>query len=471
MIDELKPESKILLVSLLKRFGSEKSFCWSIDEMIKEFGSTKNVVTTLFKTLVKEELVTITKEFKMRGKGRNIYLFKQPINNAIQEDVLLKKIMLSKNPVVESVLFNNFDDKVFTVGGKIKKLRSSNRLFILILLLHADKMGRVSDLSMANISKMMGGISRDRYKSQLDILLTTKLVSYKVSGLTGKAMFGKIKGKIYLNYNHLLFTINPPSISLLTIEIAHTNLGNSDSEATALLRYSQIYLTHINKKKMNNQFSWPDCLQPCVQYVDMDLIMPFFEDKVVHDQLQLLLIELASEMLSINRSNLDEVFFSPTMKALLSWEKLMPSNMLKKYSNEFEQLGGVDIGKLFRNRTSDWGGFRQNQFSEAVFSYIELIVLLIHISRKIAFRFKSLLALVEIELDDSSQIMIAPHFQHALSMHKFVVYYSSSNRYDNTEVVIDTNINKRTNGGGPKLILADNLKERLRDVLLRISNT
>lgn len=143
--------------------------------------------------------------------------------------------------------------------------------------------------------------------------------------------------------------------------------------------------------------------------------------------------------------------------------------MLKKHSNEFEQL--VDIGKLFRNRTSDWRGFRQNQFSEAVFSYIELIVLLIHISRKIAFRFKSLLALVEIELDDSSQIMIAPHFQHDLSMHKFVIYYSSSNKCDNTEVFIDTNINKRINGGGPKLILADNLKERLRDVSLRIGNT
>ncbi|HCH6462464.1 TPA: hypothetical protein ACF339_003337 [Vibrio parahaemolyticus] len=294
MPKELSPESIYLLVSLLHRFRQGSYFEIKVEDIVKEHYSTRNTVNNLFKKLESEGCLETEKTRNDRGKGRGPtrYRFTEKMEKVIESTPLLKKFCEANIHAMTRIIYvNNCGSGEALKGG----LRSSNKLFLLILVLHSDEMGVVSNLGTAEISRLMGGISKDRFKSQLTTMVENGLVRAYVPGVTGAELFGKVKAKYYLNVYHPLLTGYYPNVSRLTFCVNGITWGNMSTEANAL------FGTRPNKGA-----SWPRIIARYCQYLDMENIYPFLKRKSLASQYQLKLFELASVMLSENMHTLAE---------------------------------------------------------------------------------------------------------------------------------------------------------------------
>ncbi|HHX8669144.1 TPA: hypothetical protein ACVO38_003954 [Vibrio alginolyticus] len=294
MPKELSPESIYLLVSLLRRFRQDSYFEIKVEDIVKEHYSTRNTVNNLLKKLESEGCLEAEKTRNYRGKGRGPtrYRFTVKMEKVIESTPLLKKFCEANAHTMARII----DADGSGCGEALKGgFRSSNKLFLLILVLHSDEMGVVSNLGTAEISRLMGGISKDRFKSQLATMVDNGLVRAYVPGVTGAELFGKVKAKYYLNVYHPLLTGYYPNVSRLTFCVNGITWGNMSTEADALFG-----------TRPYNGASWPRIIARYCQYLDMENIYPFLKRKSLASQYQLKLFELASVMLSENMHTLAE---------------------------------------------------------------------------------------------------------------------------------------------------------------------
>lgn len=75
---------------------------------------------------------------------------------------------------------------------------AATRLLIATLYLHADQAGAINDLSLAKLCRLIG-VSMDRLHSQFDIIRSLGFLLARVPGVTGKKLFGRSTGSIYVN--------------------------------------------------------------------------------------------------------------------------------------------------------------------------------------------------------------------------------------------------------------------------------
>lgn len=322
----LSAECIVLLIGIVRTYSSEESFSIDVLSLAEKFFSTKNTVIKLFQSLRQSGYVLTEEAFNSRGRGKNIYTFTQAFRDELENDFFIKNACENDNPAID-ILFENkvIPQKRSGVDNEIS-LRSSNRLFLLIFILHADSFGVVSGLSNIEISKLMGGISRDRFKSQLKTLYDIGVIKCHVSGVTGKELFGKVKGKYYLNLNHQLFECKKTEISLLRLNFNIIIDGITSTEVTALhLLYKSLFDLSGNYTYIGSleRFNYSPLVSENVKKVEIQKILPLFKSKALHDQLQLHLLENASEMLSNNWGSLegDEETIAITDSA---WQKIVP---------------------------------------------------------------------------------------------------------------------------------------------------
>lgn len=74
----------------------------------------------------------------------------------------------------------------------------ATRLLLAVLYSHADPCGVVIKLGLSRLSRLIG-ISRDRLESQLGIIKNLGYLIDRVSGVTGKSIFGRATGSFYMN--------------------------------------------------------------------------------------------------------------------------------------------------------------------------------------------------------------------------------------------------------------------------------
>lgn len=233
-----------------------------------------------------------TRNYQGKGRGPTRYRFTEKMEKVIESTPFLKRVCEVENQAIERIMNANRYGSEDALKGR---LRSSNKLFLLILVLHSDEMGVVSNLGTAEISRLMGGISKDRFKSQLATMVDNGLVRAYVPGVTGAELFGKVKAKYYLNVYHPLLTGCYPNASRLTFCVNGITWGNMSTEADALFG-----------TRPYNRASWPRIIARYCQYSNMESIYPFLKRKSLASQYQLKLFELASVMLSDNMSTLAE---------------------------------------------------------------------------------------------------------------------------------------------------------------------
>lgn len=376
-LSNLKPECRMLLLSLLDKHPIGNSFCISIADMEKEFFTTRNVISDLSTYLKNNDYVDIERKFTVKGRGRNIYTFMNGLITFIEQDLLLSKTYKNNDFMVQKIIRNELQETTIP-------LRSSHRLFILILVIHADQMGRISGISSSNIRQMMGGISADRLKSQMRKLQSFELFSAYIAGLTSKELFGKITSTYFINLNHPIFINWLPTVSSIYIEAESLPLSgvNQCSEANALI---------IASYNHGHGARYP-VLSPIQKMLDMERISHFFCKNNVHDNLQLRLSDIASLILfntwKETKKRKVEDFnekqeSSNTIISLCDWTKVLPKSsyvLLKKLTIDSNLLS---IGAIEKSLSDD-----NTDISK---QYRSLIYTLFLLSLNMANRYKSIL--------------------------------------------------------------------------------
>ena len=78
------------------------------------------------------------------------------------------------------------------------KINSAQRLFLIILLFHANQAGVVDSLSFNRLSKL-SGMTRERLKSQLNRLMALGYIENYTAGVACSSIFGRRPGIFFLN--------------------------------------------------------------------------------------------------------------------------------------------------------------------------------------------------------------------------------------------------------------------------------
>ena len=89
------------------------------------------------------------------------------------------------------------------------KLQISNILLLVILLHYSDDLGCVRGVGHSQLRRLMGDVKEDRFRSQIETLKATGYLLNSVGGATGRYLFGKSTGVIFLN----LIKIQTPTFS------------------------------------------------------------------------------------------------------------------------------------------------------------------------------------------------------------------------------------------------------------------
>jgi hypothetical protein len=381
-LSNLKPECRILLLSLLDKYPIGQSFCISIEDMAKAFFTTRNVLTDLFTYLKYHGYVAIERKPTIRGRGRYIYTFTNGLAIFIEQDLLLSKAYKSNDLMVQKIIRNELQETTIS-------LRSSHRLFILILVIHADKMGRISGTNSSKIRQMMGSISPDRFKSQMRKLQSFKLLSCYIAGLTSKKLFGKITSTYFINLNHPIFLDWLPEVSSIHIEAKSLRLAgvNQCSEANALIEASK------------PQGSFYPVLSPIKHLLKMEDIHYFFSNANEHDNLQLRLFDIASVILSeiwkdgdeekarIKNLGVDKES-GHKITDLCDWNKILPKSsyaLLKKLVIDSNLLSIKPIERVLSDVN-----IKADIKSDMSKQYCSLIYTLFLLSLNIADRYKAM---------------------------------------------------------------------------------
>lgn len=395
----LNAECIVLLIGVVRTYGLEESFSIDVLSLAEKFFSTKNTVIKLFQSLRQSGYVLTEEAFNSRGRGKNIYTFTQAFRDELKNDSFIKHACESDNPAID-ILFKNkaVIKKEDGVDNKIL-LRSSNRLFILIFILHADEFGVISNLSTSDISKLMGGISKDRFKSQLKTLYDIGVMKCHVSGVTGKELFGKIKGRYYLDLSNPIFNKCYGSVSQLRVRFNGIAHGNTYTEAGALFKGYR----NFNEIK---DFVWPSVVARYLESFDFKGVIHFFNTQTIQEQFQLLLFDIASEILSNCWHEPEKFTHSPDVLNLLSPPVLMNS----KKASELDKLEGLKdrIDNIFSHGFGEDISLSEYHSNKVAKSYFELVFLIRRLSLAIANRYKLFLIAAlgkEFELD---KLMITP---------------------------------------------------------------
>ncbi|HCM0913204.1 TPA: hypothetical protein N2817_001359 [Vibrio parahaemolyticus] len=149
------PESIYLLLFLLRKYGLNGQFTQSVDEIICDSKATRNTVVELFRDLKEGGYVVVEPSWVVKGKGKNVYHFTEKLDDLLNSDSRLKAVCESSRA---ATVFEINSHSLQSFGGDNLKIRNSNKLFLSILVAHADEFGTVSDLSFSDISKSMGGL-------------------------------------------------------------------------------------------------------------------------------------------------------------------------------------------------------------------------------------------------------------------------------------------------------------------------
>ncbi|MBM4953961.1 hypothetical protein HYO25_15430 [Vibrio parahaemolyticus] len=186
---KLTPESKFIVVRLAHCCAKHESVAGdSVKALSKKFGVSDRTVSMALDWLTENKYFD-----RARGNFSDSFTQKYSKNEAdcvgepwvkTIEDLLVKR------------------DEI----GLLKC--TARRMFLIVLLAHADEFGVVSQLSLAKLARLLGRFSKDRHKSQLNYLRQHRVIIGYQAGFTDGKLFGKKSSRYLLNLAHPIFGDN-----------------------------------------------------------------------------------------------------------------------------------------------------------------------------------------------------------------------------------------------------------------------
>lgn len=183
---ELTPESKFIVVRLAHCCAKHESVAgYGVKALSKKFGVSDRTVSMALDWLIKNKYFD-----RARGNFSEDFTQKCIENEAdcvgeywvkTMEDLLVKR------------------DEIWLLKC------TARRMFLIVLLAHADEFGVVSKLSLAKLERILGSFTKDRHRAQVDFFMQKSILHGYHPGFTGKYLFGKQKSAYVVNLHHYLF--------------------------------------------------------------------------------------------------------------------------------------------------------------------------------------------------------------------------------------------------------------------------
>lgn len=214
----LTPEAKYFLIRVIYLYG-EGLVTATVKELSRLTGLSGEVIAkarTLLCSLGLVEVTPILDESENKKKsGRPRQAFKispKFIGDMGLRMMELPSVILQDNHpcLLGRLLFWSTDGDVLRAHN-VKKgekpegdvLRRhtftvATRILLAVLYIHSNPCGMVSGIGLARLSKITG-LSSDRLQSQLEVIKDLGYLIDRVSGLTGKRLFGRAVGAFFLN--------------------------------------------------------------------------------------------------------------------------------------------------------------------------------------------------------------------------------------------------------------------------------
>ena len=201
-----KPGIRFFLIRWLYIYEKQ-----SISKPITDIASELNLTPKL----VREALLYLTKSDYFikntisRGKGRpsSTYIISDKLNSLINE----LPDPTNHVSIIKDVV------SAFKVKGETHKLNSLNnttKLLLTVLVSFADECGVVRGIGMSDIA-IYTGMDRDRFHRHLTMLEKSGYLFAYIPGLTGKNLFGSVKGVYFLDLNSTNLRVNTQVSSCL----------------------------------------------------------------------------------------------------------------------------------------------------------------------------------------------------------------------------------------------------------------
>jgi len=329
----LSAVQKLLLISITDLYGIGNWFSESIKTLVNEHPCSRKSLTEFLKKMESRGFLVIQKSYGTIAP--NSYFFTNEAARYIQSDEVLGEI--SKGRFIKVIR------GAYVPASKtstVESISNLNRFFLLILMLHSDALGSVSNLSFKELAKIMGG-TKDQVKSQIICLKKAGLIRNHASGISHKDIFGKEKGILLLDVKHPFISGFYYNISKLILDVSQIHdleyLGFPQS-FSLIMRMPSI---HLNQKYND--------------YIDMNLIYEVMTKKDIrlHEQIQYLIYDVASKLLR-----------SPSKLSSQQVEELI-LNKLSPNSEVLAQKAHLELAKLIRR----WV-FRQARIYEALLLFI-----------------------------------------------------------------------------------------------------
>lgn len=193
----LSPEAKFLLLRSLKHYGTLMLPRKRAEELAQDLGLGVKAVTKVLKQMVEKEYLGKIKTRVQGRRGRSSiagFLSLKPLIK-LQKDWLAN----SRNVPHELLIFELIES-----DATEHSLTLANKLFLAVLLAHADDSGVIRGIGIADLMALTG-MSRDRIGYQMDRLKRQGYIRSSVLGVTMPSIFGAVSGYIFLNLFHSKF--------------------------------------------------------------------------------------------------------------------------------------------------------------------------------------------------------------------------------------------------------------------------
>ncbi len=116
---------------------------------------------------------------------------------------------VSGNVEVEKIVGQRIDNLLSSELFKSLSKRVAAKLFLLTLLAHSDEYGIVRNLSIKDLQELMGRFSKDRHRSQLELLKRAGYILAYSPGMSGGLILGKQKSEYLIKTTYKTMHSSP----------------------------------------------------------------------------------------------------------------------------------------------------------------------------------------------------------------------------------------------------------------------
>ncbi|MGY6496207.1 hypothetical protein [Vibrio parahaemolyticus] len=423
----MKPEEIYLLFCLIKSIGIGSKFSKKSIDISKEFGVSLNVVTSLLATLKRTQSIVVEEQYSLKGRGQYSYTLTEKMLLNHDEFGVLGKIAQTENPTISRLLKNELSGLVESekpLENEVKGIRqrspfrASNRLFLVLLLLHSNELGVVEEISSTYLCKLMGGISADRFKSQLNTLKQFGLVQRYIAGITGKELFGRTKGSYYLDIAHPFLKDGFVNTSSLLLDFNYSLYSCNESTEVKCLFDAYRHTWNTKEQKTDfilfKDYGWSPIMVGLVNSIPVQLVIHFFRNKALHDQIHQWVYQVAAELMVHPFTAIEDIQLnqcSDKLVALLSMPKFLPAT---KKQSLFKDVSIVKKNKLRFHKgylLSDALEFDRciKENTQSLYcQHVALTKLILMIGLQVSLRYKRLFELSGINCEGLEKCLIIP---------------------------------------------------------------